>query len=294
MFRLTAAGAGALPSAWQRADQGDRRILHAVSLRSSGDNPDLVADASYDRLGRGYSARRATDPRIAAAIDAALGDARSVVNVGAGTGSYEPAGREVIAVEPSAVMIAQRPEGSAPAIQAAAEALPFEDDSVDAAMAIFTDHHWSDRATGIREMARVARKRVVVLNVDPARTGRFWLVRDYLRSFLDLVPEPYREDGYWEGEFRDLLGEVALRPVPVPHDCCDGFFQAYWRRPEAYLDEGVRKGISVFHVLPEDEVDAAIEQLRADLGDGTWEARNAELLEATELDIGLRLVTGSL
>jgi SAM-dependent methyltransferase len=250
--------------------------------------------AKYDRLGRGYAARRATDPRIAAAIEQALGGARSVVNVGAGTGSYEPADREVIAVEPSAVMIAQRPAGSAPAVQASAEALPFDDDSVDAAMAIFTDHHWSDRAAGMREMLRVARERVVVVNVDPAWNGRFWLTRDYLPSFLDLVPEPYRESGFWRDELAEILGDLEIRPVPVSHDCRDGFFQAYWRRPEAYLDEAVRKGISVFHVLPEDEVDAAIEQLRADLDDGTWEARNAELLDLTEMDIGLRLAVHGL
>jgi len=237
---------------------------------------------------------RATDPRITAAIEAALGDARSVVNVGAGTGSYEPADREVVAVEPSAVMIAQRPPGSASAIQASAEALPLGDDSVDAAMAIFTDHHWSDRAAGMDELRRVARQRVVVLNIDPAWTERFWLVRDYLPSFMDLVPDPYRAAGHWERDLEELLGEVEVRPIPVPHDCRDGFFQAYWRRPEAFLDEAVRNSISVFHVLPGEEVTAAIGRLRADLADGTWEARNADLLEATEIDLGLRLVVGRL
>jgi SAM-dependent methyltransferase len=260
------------------------------------DRPDnrLVADARYDRLGRGYAARRATDPRIAAKIERALGDARSVVNVGAGTGSYEPADREVIAVEPSAVMIAQRPAGSAVAVQASAEALPLEDDSVDAAMAIVTDHHWSDRRAGMKEMLRVVRKRVVVVNVDPAWTERFWLIRDYLPSFMDLVPEPYREPGVWGDELAELLGDLEIDPVPVPHDCRDGFFQAYWRRPDAYLDEAVRNSISVFHVLPAAEISVALERLRADLDDGTWEARNSELLELADLDVGLRLVVRSL
>jgi SAM-dependent methyltransferase len=251
----------------------------------------MAGDAGYDHLGRGYAVRRSTDPRLAAAIDAALGDARSVLNVGAGTGSYEPAGREVIAVEPSAVMIAQRPAGSAPVIQASAEALPFDDHSVDAVMAIFSDHHWSDRAAGMREMLRVARKRVLLLNMDPALSDRFWLVRDYLPGFMDLVPDPYREPGYWSGELEELLGDVDVEAIPVPRDCRDGFFQAYWRRPEAYLDEAVRNSISVFHVLPAAEIAVALEQLRADLEDGTWAARNSELRGLTELDLGLRLVS---
>jgi SAM-dependent methyltransferase len=257
-----------------------------------GSNPGAptLARAIYDSgIGRGYGGARGTDPRIAAAIDAALGDARSVVNVGAGTGSYEPAGREVTAVEPSAVMISQRPAGTAPAIQASAERLPFEDDSVDAAMAIFTDHHWSDRAAGLREMLRVARKRVLLLNMDPAWAGRYWLTRDYLPCFMDIVPEPYREPGYWSEELSELLGEVDLTTIPVPHDCRDGFYQAYWRRPEAYLEESVRKGISVFHTLPGDQVRAGLEGLRRDLDDGTWEAANADLLGRAELDVGLRL-----
>jgi SAM-dependent methyltransferase len=252
-----------------------------------------MGEASYDRLGRGYTARRGTEPRIAAAVEAALGDARSVVNVGAGTGSYEPAGREVVAVEPSAVMIAQRPEGRAPAIQASAEALPLEDDSVDAAMAIFTDHHWSDRAAGMRELRRVARERVVLVNIDPTWTGSFWLIRDYLPSFIDLVPEPYREHGYWEAELAGLLGEIEVTPIPISHDCRDGFLQAYWRRPEAYLDQAVQASISTFHVLPERDIAAALSQLRADLADGTWAQRNADLLDRDELDLGLRLVVAS-
>jgi SAM-dependent methyltransferase len=248
-----------------------------------------VGGASYDRLGRGYAARRGTEPRIAAAVAVALGDARSVVNVGAGTGSYEPVGREVIAVEPSAVMIAQRPAGSAPAIQASAEALPLADDSVDAAMAIFTDHHWSDRAAGMREMRRVARGPVVMVNIDPAWTGSFWLIRDYLPSFMGLVPEPYRGHGHWEAELAELLGEVEVTPIPIPHGCRDGFLQAYWCRPEAYLDEAVQAGISTFHVLPEPDITAAMSRLRADLADGTWEWRNRELLGRDDLDLGLRL-----
>jgi len=253
-----------------------------------------LAREIYDSsIGRGYGAARGTDPRIAAAIGAALDDAGNVLNVGAGTGSYEPAGRTV-AVDPSEVMIAQRPAGSAPAFLASAEDLPFFDDSFDAVMAVFTDHHWSDRAAGMREMLRVARKRVVLVNMDPAWAERYWLVRDYLRCFMDLVPEPYRESGYWAGELAELLGEVALTPVPVPHDCRDGFFQAYWRRPEAYLEAPVREGISVFHTLPAKEIDTAIERLRRDLGEGTWEARNAELLGLAELDVGLRIVVRSL
>lgn len=246
--------------------------------------------ATYDELGRGYSAARRTDPRIAAHIEAALGEARTVLNVGAGTGSYEPGSRELTAVEPSAVMIAQRPEGAAPVIQAGAEALPFEDDSFDVAMAIISDHHWRDREAGLAEMRRVARDRVLLLNADPAAAGRFWLTRDYLDNLDGLVTSRYREEGFWRDELQSSLGEVELRPVPVPHDCVDGFYQAFWRRPGAYLDPRVRDGTSVFRMLPRARVDSAIRQLSRDLSDGTWEARYGDLLQQSELDVGLRLV----
>ncbi len=246
--------------------------------------------AAYDHIGSGYSEVRQPEPRIAARIEAALGDARTVLNVGAGAGSYEPANREMVAVEPSAEMIAQRPAGSAPVVQASAEELPFEDDRFDAAMAIISDHHWSDRAAGLREMLRVARRRVLILNADPALAGSFWLTRDYLPGFLGLIPEQYRPPGYWQQELQDLLGEVEVHTVRVPHDCCDGFYQAYWRRPRAYLDQGVRDGISVFHRLPANEVSSAMERLRRDLDDGGWEERYGHLHGMDELDVGVRPV----
>lgn len=249
-----------------------------------------MAEATYDRIGAGYGNARRADPRIAARIEEALGGARSVINIGAGTGSYEPPGRDVTAIEPSARMIAQRPPGSAPAVQAVAEELPFEDDSFDVAMAIVADHHWDDRAMGLGEMRRVARDRVLILNADPGLAGSFWLTRDYLPGFLALIPERYRRPGRWSEELRLLLGDADVRPVPVPHDCYDGFYQAYWRRPRAYTDRSVRDGISVFHRLPRAEVAAAMRRLRDDLDSGAWRRRNGPLCEADELDVGLRLV----
>jgi SAM-dependent methyltransferase len=244
-----------------------------------------MSGALYDRLGVGYTATRQEDPRIAAAIHAALGDARTVVNVGAGAGSYEPADRRLVAIEPSPVMIAQRPPDAAPAILATAEALPLADAGVDAAMAVLTDHHWSDRARGLREMRRVARRRAVVFQHDPSAGDRFWLTRDYLPTFRR------RLAGKVLAEMMAPLGDdLEFRPVPIPHDCTDGFMAAHWRRPRAYLDPRVREGISVFHLLPADEVDQAVARLRADLDSGAWERRYADLLDRDELDLGFRVI----
>jgi SAM-dependent methyltransferase len=243
-----------------------------------------VSDALYDRLGVGYTATRRPDPRIAAAIDDALGDAVTVVNVGAGAGAYEPPGRKVVAVEPSRVMIAQRPRDAAPAVLATAEDLPFADDSVDAAMAVLTDHHWTDRARGLGEMRRIARRRAVVFQHEPHVGAEFWLARDYLPTFVR------RLHGRLLTDLMAPLGEVELRPVPIPHDCADGFLGSFWRRPHAYLDPRVRAGISVFRLLPQDEVAAAVDALRADLESGAWARRNADILERDELDLGFRVV----
>lgn len=161
-------------------------------------------------------------------------------------------------------------------------------------MAIVSDHHWSDRLAGLSEMRRVARDRVLILNADPGLVGLFWMTRDYLPGFAGLVPERYRRAGAWSRELGHLLGEVEIEPVPVPHDCTDGFYQAYWRRPHAYLDEEIRNSTSVFHRLPEGEVSSAMERLRRDLDDGAWGERYGDLLELSELDVGLRLVVAKL
>ena len=243
--------------------------------------------ARYDAIGRTYTATRATDPRIAARIWDALADARTVVNVGAGTGSYEPLDRDVTAVEPSAVMIAQRPPGAAPAVQASAEALPFEDASFDAAMAVLTLHHWSDLRAGSAELRRVARDRVVVFSWDPTYVGRMWLGPEYF-------PQYSREDA--EG-FPSLAEQAAAlgaeaEVVPIPWDCRDGFFSAFWRRPEAYLDPAVRAGISTLAKRSEAELAEGLARLHADLDSGAWARRHADLLERDTLDLGYRLLVG--
>jgi SAM-dependent methyltransferase len=251
-------------------------------------------EALYDRIGVGYSATRSADPRLGAAITAALGDAETVVNVGAGTGAYEPSGRTVIAVEPSEVMIAQRPAGATRVIQASAERIPLADNSVDAAMAVFSDHHWRDRLQGLRELQRVARSTVVLVNSDPGRADDFWLTRSYLQAFHRLIPEPYRRPGHWERELADVWGRIEVRALPVPHDCRDGFYQAYWRRPRAYLSPEIRDRISAFRRLSRHDVDEAIQRLADDLETGTWLDRHQGLMTKDEADVGLRVVIGHL
>ncbi len=236
----------------------------------------------YDRIGEGYTTTRRADPRIAARIEAAMGDARTVLNVGAGTGSYEPPDREVTAVEPSETMIAQRPPGSAPVVRARAEALPFADDSFDAAMAVLSDHHWTDRPAGLRELRRVAR-RAVVFTFDPAYVDALWLVPDYLPGFRSLP-------GMTIAEIAACLGGADVEAVPVPHDCADGFMGAWWRRPEAYLDARVRASISVFARLAAAEVEDCVARLAQELASGAWHARHGDLLALDALDLGYRLL----
>ncbi len=240
----------------------------------------------YDTIGAAYGSTRRTEPRIAAQVWAALGDARTVLNVGAGTGSYEPPDRDVIAVEPSALMRSQRPLGAAPCVAGAAEGLPFRDQSYDAAMAISTVHHWQNPIAGLREMRRVAR-RVVVFTHDSSDAGwrrRFWLTRDYLPEVADLIAGRPSLD--------DLARAVGAtkEPVLIPWDCADGFFEAYWRRPEAYLDDDVRRGVSVWARIGSDAEQRAVRSLRDDLASGRWAERNRSLLDLDAAELGLRLL----
>lgn len=242
----------------------------------------METGAPYDTIGVDYSNLRRADPRIAARIHSALGDARRVVNVGAGAGNYEPADREVIAVEPSAEMIRQRPEGAAPVIQGSAEALPFADNSFDAAMASLTVHHWIDKAKGLAEMRRVSRGPIVLFTFDPAFRD-CWLA-NYFPEILTMDDEQMPK----MADYERWLGPISVAPVPIPHDCTDGFLYSYWRRPHAYLDPAIRKGISTFWKMK--DADGGLARLAADLDNGRWTARYADLLKLDELDTGYRLI----
>ena len=242
----------------------------------------------YDVIGAEYAATRREDPRIAALIHAALGDARTIVNVGAGAGSYEPRDRDVVAVEPSEVMIAQRGSGRPPAILAGAYPLPFEDRSMDAAMAILTIHHWDeDQDRGVREMRRVARGPVVILTYDPEVSGRMWLMADYLPEVAELDRRIFPS---LEMLARWLDAEVTVRDVPIPRDTPDWSLGSFWAHPERVLDAQARNATSGFARMPPEVVDRVVEAVARDLQDGTWDARHGHLRGLDEYDAGLRLL----
>jgi len=238
--------------------------------------------ASYDTIGVNYSDLRKPDGRIEVAISDVLGSARTVLNVGAGTGSYEPVDRQVTALELSAEMISQRGAGAAPVVQGTAEDLPFADNAFDAAMVILTVHHWTDKAKGHKELRRVARDRVVLLTYDPA-VRSFWLA-DYFPELVTLDEEqmpPMTDYAAW-------LGPVEISAVPIPQDCTDGFLCAYWKRPAAYLDPRIRAAISSFWKIG--DLSAGLERLAADLDSGAWAERYGGLADLDECDFGYRLV----
>jgi SAM-dependent methyltransferase len=245
----------------------------------------------YERIGHGYARLRREDPRIAAQITAALGDARTVVNVGAGAGSYEPRDRYVIAVEPSDVMAAQRPPELPPAIRATAGRLPLRDDAVDAAMAILTIHHWdTEREAGVRELRRVATGAVAILTYLPEVSNEMWLMKEYLPEVAELdsriFPSPDRLTAW-------LGGAVAVETIPIHRDSPDWMLGSFWAHPERVLARDARNATSGFARMPPEIVDRVVRALERDLGSGEWDRRHGHLRELDALDVGLRLVIGT-
>ncbi len=245
----------------------------------------MKGSVNYERHGRTYAEHRRADPRIEARIHAALGGARTVLNVGAGGGSYEPRDRWVLAAEPSAMMRAQRPADAAPAIEARAEALPFDDGTFDAAMACVTIHHWDSPAAGLAELRRVARGPVVVFTFELDHLPAWQL--DYLREGVALEQPRFPAIADVASA---LGGRTRVERIPTPGDCTDGFFEAFWRRPEALLDPAVRAAQSVWALLDEQTERRIVKRLADALDSGAWDAEHGYLRERDSLDGALRLV----
>jgi len=242
----------------------------------------------YDRIGRGYARLRREDPRLARRIHDALGDARTVVNVGAGAGSYEPRDRHVIAIEPSDVMAGQRPPDLAPALRATAGALPLRDRSVDAAMAILSVHHWDDeQEQGVRELRRVARGPVVIVTYDPVVSGQMWLMADYLPEVAAL---DHRILPRVEALATWLGGATRVETIEIPSDTTDWTIGSFWAHPERVLDADARNATSGFARMPPPVVDRVTDAVRRDLESGEWDRRHGHLRDLTSFDAGFRLI----
>lgn len=244
-------------------------------------------DDRYDVIGRSYTKTRREDPRVAAQIHSALGQG-SVVNVGAGSGNYEPADRRVIAVEPSVQMIRQRAGHQAPVVRGVAESLPFTDDAFDVAMAVLSIHHWPDPVAGLREMTRVAARQVLFF-FEQRKAHSFWAI-EYFPTALSL---PTEQSPPGEQLLRDHLEVEEVRPVLVPHDCIDGFGTAFWARPEEYLRTEVQAGMSWLAMLPEHDRQQGTALLRADLDSGDWDRRHGHLRHEENFDGGYRIAVAA-
>jgi SAM-dependent methyltransferase len=262
-------------------------------------------DTDYADLATDYATVRRADPRIGAQLVTALGSARSVLNVGAGTGSYEPTDRHVVAVEPSAEMRARRDPALPPAIDATAEALPFDDDTFDAALAVFTIHHWPDLDAGLAEVRRVTRGPVVIMTADPEALGDLWLA-DYAPEFHATERRRYPSlgriaaalGGAGSGDAADHAGParrgataLEVSPLRIPLDCSDGFADAFYGRPETMLDPAVRNAQSAWSFVDDDAQARFVERLRADLDSGAWDERHGHLRTQPEFEGSIRILT---
>lgn len=239
--------------------------------------------ATYDRIGVGYGLVRRPDPRLTALIHAALGDAELVLNVGAGAGSYEPTDRQVVAAEPSQVMLGQHP--GLRRVRAVAGALPFGSRSFDAAMAIMAVHHWPDLLVGLDEMRRVA-ARQVVFTWDPEFDRELWVVSEYVPQIRAIEHARFTP----LSTLVSALDAHTVRRFEIPWDFSDGYQPAFGHRPEAYLDPSIRAASSTFAQLPDSVVEPAMDRLRRDLQSGAWHERHRGLLDSDRMDFGYRLV----
>lgn len=252
-----------------------------------------AGDADYGQIGHNYTDYRKPDPRIAAAILDALGDARTVLNIGAGAGSYEPTDRAVTAVEPSASMRAQRPAHLPPAVDAVAERLPFGDNTFDAAMTTFSAHQWPDLAAGLRETRRVTSGPIVILTCDPALLDKFWLATyapDVIATEARRYPTMDAFAEHLDGNIGNI-GNITVRTVPIPLDCTDGFNEAYYGRPEMLLDPAARRSCSAWSFVAPEQTAAYEATLRDALDSGTWDARHGHLRSQPTFDGSLVLVS---
>lgn len=280
---------------WLRSCHEDglaiKSVLRAPFFRVNRPNCIRTIVTRYDTIGHGYSQTRREDPRFRALIHAALGDARTVVNVGAGTGAYEPSDRHVIAIEPSDVMTAQRSRDLAPAIRASAGSIPLRNRSVDAAMAILSVHHWDEECEqGVRELRRVARGPVVILTYDATVSAEMWLMADYLPEVAALdrqIFPPPQQLADW------LSGYVRIDDVPIPRNTPDWMLGSFWAHPERVLEANARAATSGFARMPANVVDRVVAEVSRDLASGFWDERHGHLRNLDALDVGLRLVVAT-
>jgi hypothetical protein len=272
-----------------RAESSKRtgKILGGAAYFHSGDK---ILTATYNTIGVDYVETRRPDPRLDALIRAQIVDLETLLNVGAGAGSYEPEDKVLIALDASWKMISQRRAGSAPCVCGSAEHLPFQDKSFDGGLALLTLHHWQNIELGLSELMRVATKRVVLHTWDPAAADNYWLIKDYIPELFSFDAARFPGIDELVAKFRS----TRIIEVPIPHDCTDGFLGAYWRRPEAYLDDRVKCGISSFQQISQISLAKGLDRLRADLESGYWRQRYADLLDKESIDLGYRLIVAEI